>query len=278
MVVQNNTGFSSIKIFLESRRASVALSSARKIWTLHMPIVIPNGSSMKMLCSIESASIPLSYYTINDTNNRFKFMTQGFPKEGKIATGNYTIKTLLKAMNVITGGIELKYDAAQSKVNISFAGSSGNHIVDVPNNIYRLLGLTPGYNLSMDFFGTDGVPYYVAPNCVSLVYTSGIYVALNNVDNSNIDTGSSTQSSNVLLRIPISQPTNTYLQYFNNIGFKTLLNTQVLSSVDISLLDDNRNPMQLTANVDWSIVLRIDFEKTVQDTVEETKINKLRAA
>ena len=267
MVVQNNTGFSSIKIFLESRRASVAISSARKIWTLNMPIVIPNGSNIKMLCSIESASIPLSYYTINETNNNIKLMTQGFPKEGKIAVGNYTIKTLLIAINNITEGIELKYDAAQSKVNIRFANDHLNHIVDVPNSIYRLLGIVPGYNLPVD---------YVAPNCVSLVYTSGIYVALNNVDNSNIDTGSATQSSNVLLRIPISQPTNTYLQYFNNVGFKTLLNTQVLSSVDISLLDDNRNPMQLTANVDWSIVLRIDFEKGIQDTVEDTKINKLR--
>lgn len=266
-MVVNNTGFSTIKIFLESRKASVSLHSSRKIWTLNAPIVIPNGAPVKICCSIESASIPLSYYTINETNNKFRFSAQGFPKEGAIAEGNYTIKTLLNAMNDITGGIQLSYDAAQSKVKIMFPNGNLNHIVDVPNNIYKLLGLSVGFNLPSS---------YTAPSCVCVVYTSGLYVALNNIDNSNIDTGLSSQSSNVLLRIPISQPTNTYLQYFNNVGFKTLLNTQVLSSIDISLLDDNRNLLQLTPNVDWTIVLRVDFERTIQETSEETKINKLR--
>ena len=268
MVIQNNTGFSSIKIFCESRRAVVSMSSSRKIWTLNMPIVIPNGSNVKMLCSVESASIPLSYYTINETNNNFCFSSQGFQKKGPVPVGNYTIKTLLKKINEITGGIELTYDPVQSKVVITNTTDSNNQIVYVANNIYKLLGLKPGQ---------INVYTFTAPNCISLVYTSGIYLSLNNVENANIDTGTVNQSSNVLLRIPVSQPTNTYLQYFNNVGFKNLLSATVLSSIDLSLLDDNRNLLQLTDNVDWCVVLRIDFEKTVIETNETTKISKLRS-
>jgi hypothetical protein len=79
------------------------------------------------------------------------------------------------------------------------------------------------------------------------------------------------------LRIPISQPINTYLQHFNNVGFKTMLKGSVLNQLDISLLDDNRNLLQLSDNVDWVIVLRIDFEKTIVEHEEPTKLNKLRA-
>ncbi len=271
-MVVNNTGFSTIKIFLESQKASVSLHSARKIWTLNSPVIIPNGAPLKICCSVESASIPLSYYTVNETNNRFAFADSFKLIRDEVKPGNYTIKTLLKSINdsltAQGANISLTYDAVTSKVSMYFANATlNNQIVSQSNNIYKLLGLTVGSNLPQS---------YTAPSCVCLCYTSGIYIALNSADNSNIDTGIESQSSNVLLRIPISQPTNTYLQYFNNVGFKTLLNTQVLSSVDISLLDDNRNLVQLTPNVDWTIVLRIDFERTIQETIEDTKINKLR--
>lgn len=275
MVVQNNTSYSSIKIFLESRKANVSLNTARKIWSLNKPIVIPNGAPIKMLCSIESASIPLSYYTINETNQNFSLLAGGIEKIGKVPVGNYTIKTLITALNdalakIFDGvGLYFKYDTAKSKVIIEFDTGVNNQVVNTPKNLYRLLGLEVSQNLPAT---------YIAPNCVSLVYTSGIYISLNNVENSNIDTGTFSQCSNVLLRMPISQPVNTYLQYFNAVGFKTMLNAHVLSSLDISLLDDNRNLLQLTANVDWSIVMRIDFEKTVDDSYEDTKINRLRGS
>ena len=72
----NNTGYTSLKIFCESRMASVHLSNTRKIWTLNKPIVIPTGNDIQMLCSVESASIPLSYYTINETNCKLSFSLQ----------------------------------------------------------------------------------------------------------------------------------------------------------------------------------------------------------
>ena len=123
---------------------------------------------------------------------------------------------------------------------------------------------------------TTFVGSHTAPSVCNLVYTSGIYVQVNNFENNNVDTGTSNQSSTCLLRVPINQPSNTYLQYFNNVGFKTLLNTTVINQLDISLLDDRRQPIQLTDNVDWTCVLRIDYEKTVVETAETTKISLMK--
>lgn len=138
-----------------------------------------------------------------------------------------------------------------------------------PNNIYKILGLVPEDNIK-------GFNPYFGSNPVSLIYTSGIYISLNNCSNGNIDTGTINQTSNILIRVPISQPQNTVLSFFNPIGFKTLLSSTVLSSIDMSLLDDNRQLLELTENVDWSVVLRIDFQRVIKEVVAPTKINQMR--
>ena len=278
MVVQNNTGLSSIKIFCESRRANVSLHSGRKVWSLSMPIIIPNGADIKMLCSVESASIPLSYYTINDTNNKCGFVFGAdAPILVTVPNGNYSVTTMLLFFNQSFTKLKTTFDKPTSKFVLSLATPSpmgyNCYFQDVPNSIYKLLGFTP-----LITFPLSNTKSYFAPNPVNLVYTSAVYISLNNVENANIDTGTSNQSSNVLLRIPVTQPTNTYLQHFNAIGFKNLLSATVLSSIDLSLLDDNRNLLQLTDNVDWCVVLRIDFEKTITETYETTKISKMRQA
>jgi hypothetical protein len=264
MVIVNNTGYSSVKIFCESRNSIPSSSSSRKTWALKMPIVIPSSSNISMLCSVESASIPLSYYTINETNNAYSFNNV---RQGFVSVGNYSIYQLITELNK-NGLFTFSYDKTTSKIKITSTNYSTNSIDNIPNNIYKLIGLKP-----TSFNNTN---ILIAPNPVNLVYTSGIYLSLNNIQNANIDLGNSNQSSNVLLRIPINQPTNTYLQYFNPIGFKNLLNTNVLNTIDLSLLDDNRNLLQLTDNVDWCIVLRIDFERTIVETSETTKIQKLK--
>jgi hypothetical protein len=262
-MIINNTGFSSIKIFCESKSADVNSSTSRKIWSLQNPIVLPNNSDVKMLCSVESCSIPLSYYTINETNNKIKINGQTFI----ITNGNYNATSIITEIESIQQIFTISYSATTSKFRFSTLQNAFT-VDDVENNAYDLLGI-----ISSEHAYTT----LLAPHPVNLVYTSGIYVSLNNVENNNIDTGTIQQTSTCLLRIPINQPTNTYLQYFNNVGFKNLLSASVLNQVDLSILDDNRKPLALTSNVNWVIVLRIDFEKGIAgETVTKSKIQQMK--
>lgn len=263
-MVINNTGYSSVKIFCESKSANIHLHNARKIWSLQQPIVLGASSNVKMLCSVESCSIPLAYYTVNETNNKFSFNGN----VGEVSVGNYTANTIVETINRNQTNLKFLYSKDANKFMIQ--GTYGKNTIDeCPNSIYKLLGLAP------TTFVRNGDTYHLPPSVCNLVYTSGIYVSLNNISNANIDTGTKAKST-CLLRIPISQPTNTYLQYFNGVGFKNLLSSSVLCELDISLLDDNRNLLQLSDNVDWVIVLRIDFERVINETLETTKINSLR--
>ena len=261
MTVINNTGYSSIKIFCESKTANVSLNNARKIWSLNAPIIL-NNSSNKMLCSVESASIPLSYYTVNNTNNSYSF--DGV--SGQLPNGNYNANNIVSELNKVAP-FTTSFNSFTSKFELSGTQLQTYTIDAVSTSIYPLLGLVAD---------TTFVGSHTAPNVCNLIYSSGIYVSLNNVENNNIDTGNEHQSSTSLLRIPINQPTNTYLQFFSNVAFKNVLSTSVLSQIDISLLDDNRQVLELTSNVNWSIVLRIDFERTISESTETTKINKMK--
>ena len=273
MTIINNTGFSSLKVFCESSSADVNISNSRKVWSLQNPVIIPANSSVKMLCSVESCSIPLSYYTINETNNAFRVNVNGGSYTTHYITqGNYTAKSIIDEM---TGSasvpFKMEFNTALStyKMAPKVAGQSINFEA-VSNSVYKMLGIE---------VGAVGLPFsttYYSPNPVSLVYTSGIYIAINNIGNANIDTSTSNQSSNCLIRIPITQPSNTILQFFNNVGFKNLLSSKILNQIDLSLLDDNRNPLELTSNVNWSVVLRIDFERSVVETFEKTRLQHMK--
>jgi hypothetical protein len=267
MVAINNTGYSSIKIFCESKNANQSIAAARKVWGLQNPIVLGNTSNIKMLCSVESCSIPLSYYTVNDTNNCFIF-NGNFRR---IQAGNYNANSLVLSLNASQTGLTFFFNRDMSKLLIQ--GKKGTNTIDyVENSIYKMLGI---FLVGAQITWQNEI-YYVPASPINLVYTSGIYVSLNNISNGNLEAGMEQQSSTCLIRIPICQPVNTYLQHFNAVGFKNLLSGSVLNQLDISLLDDNRNLLQLSENSDWVVVLRIDFERTITEFEETTKINKMR--
>ena len=257
-MIINNTGYSSIKIFCESKHADVNINNAHKIWTLNQPIVINNPESVRMLCSVESVSLPLSYYTTNATNNQFKVNNTTYT----VPEGNYSATTMKNALNELNMGINFLFDSTLSKFVLN-----SKTIEEVPNSIYSMLGLEPRTITLI----------HTAPHVCNLIYTTGVYLSLNNTSNDNIDTFSASQSSPCLIRLNINQPTNTYLQFYTPIGFKNVLSTSVLNQIDISILDDNRKPLQLTDNVPWVVVLRVDFERNITETIQRTKIQERRA-
>ena len=259
-MIINNTGFSSVKLFCESKHADVNINNAHKIWNLKQPIVINNPESVRMLCSVDSVSIPLSYYNTNATNNQFKV-------DGTVYTvpqGNYTATTMKTALNELNMGITFVFNSTISKFALFTTNSKS--IEEVPNSIYSMLGLEPRTITLI----------HTAPHVCNLIYTTGVYVCLNSSSNDNIDTYSASQSSPCLIRLNVNQPTNTYLQFYTPIGFKNVLSTSVLNQIDISILDDNRKPLQLTDNVPWVVVLRVDFERNITETIQRTKIQERR--
>ena len=142
-MIINNTGLSSVKLFLESKNASVHLGNSRKVWSLNSPIM--GSNSNKLLCSVESCSVPLSYYTINKTNNRFMFNNIS----GEVAFGNYNAYELAEEITKIAPftvtfcrnwsnsgpDSQLEYFTESYEVNLQIAVINVENIYTSPSNI-----------------------------------------------------------------------------------------------------------------------------------------------
>ena len=159
MTVINNTGLSSVKIFCESYNADISRGNARKIWTLNQPIVLYNPESVKLLMSIESLSVPLSFYTVNDSNNRFSFNGLSYTLEG----GYYTANGIVTELNAV-GIFTVSFNSFKSKFVFQTAGGASGTINEISNSVYKMLGVVP-----VTFVGS-----HTAPSVCNLVYTSGI--------------------------------------------------------------------------------------------------------
>ena len=113
------------------------------------------------------------------------------------------------------------------------------------------------------------------PYTINLVYTSGVNICLNNIENLN-DEINKNGSSKKLLRIPISTSINTYLTFFNNQPFYSTISSKILNYLDVSIVDDSGKLLATNGNHYFHITFRVDFTKEKSEILEDTLITKFR--
>ena len=136
------------------------------------------------------------------------------------------------------------------------------------DDCYNLLGIVA------DTY-SFGLEYPLMPYTINLVYTSGVNICLNNIENLN-DEINKNGSSKKLLRIPISTSINTYLTFFNNQPFYSTISSKILNYLDVSIVDDSGKLLATNGNHYFHITFRVDFTKEKSEILEDTLITKFR--
>jgi len=259
---------SASKVFLSSNATNASSNGSAASYTFSIqPLIISNTDESQFVIGLESASIPLSFYVVNETNNLFILdgITIG------IAFGNYTISALLTQLNsqLITAGFPsttfFAYNANSNKLFITRA-SGTSKFFPIANNAQKLLGyLDQIYAIDEEF-----------SNIVNLTYTTGITFRLDNLQTSNRDASSGGGSTN-LSRIPITTPAYTILQFFNNQPFYTTLKTKVINQISVSLIDDDGELLIFNGTPNWFVTLRIDYKVPQGLNTGTTQIQDLRS-
>ena len=271
-----DTHYNSKKIFCDSDNPNATGSEhMRKQFQLSSPIIIPPQSKVKMMIGVEAVSIPLSFYVFNDSNIKIKYSEgSATAEEFLLPKGNYSINTLITEINADTTlPFDVEFNVRFSKIRIKpTGGGTPNFTIHaVDNNCYGLLGIVPAtYN-----YDSANTEYPLMPFTVNLVYTSGVNICLNNIENFN-DEISQNGSSKKLLRIPISTSINSYLTFFNNQPFYSTISSKVLNFLDVSITDDNGNLLATNGNHFFHITFRVDFTKERTELLEDTLITKFR--
>lgn len=244
----NEVRESSAKIFINSSNTSTWRGSSSRLSVPIQPFTLRSDDPTHFCLGIESLSVPLAIYVVNDTNN---VLTVGAVPY-TITKGNYTATQLQTALNngtPFSWGTE--FDTITNKLQVTFVG--GPYVFGGTAQI--LLGYTNGSKSSP----------YTLENTINLAFTTGVIVRIDNIQTENrcpiIGGG-----SGVLARIPITVAPFKVLQYFNATPFYTTLSSRAIQSIDISLLDDSYTPLQLVGDPVWSITLRVDYaDKTSKD-------------
>ena len=250
---------SASKIFLHSNAVNATQngnSSASYTFKIE-PLIIGNTDDSRFILGMEGASIPLSFYAINDTNDTFMLNTITY----SMVNGNYSYTTLLVMLNTLTGAT-FNYNIDTNKLQLLVGGTFGT----TANNATEVLGYKEGdvYLANADF-----------ANVLNLTYTTGIQIRLDNIQTTN-KSADSNGGSSILARLPITSPAYTILQFFNPQPFYTTIKNKILNEISISLVDDNGNLLILNGNPNWFITLRVDYQVPKILQTPNTNIQNLR--
>jgi hypothetical protein len=123
--------------------------------------------------------------------------------------------------------------------------------------------------------GSHNLPY-IFEEILNLTYTSGITIRFNNITTNNIDTYQGGLGGSTIIRLPITSPPNTMLQYFNNTPFLATVNNRSITQLNVSLHDDEREFLSLNGDHQFFLTVRVDYIRVDDLVLEDTLLNAFR--
>lgn len=255
----------STQIYLNSLNADIFMNTTMKsklVWFFNSSIQIPkNGIETKL--SIVNAQIPISWYLINDTNNKIIIndITYYFKN------GNYNINTFISEWsNSIGSGWTLTYDGITNKITYAF--TSNFTFADSTFSIFPIIGfksstLYTSLNNSL-----------VSPFCCNFAGLTRLRMRSTILNMGNVD--SLNGKNTTLCVIPVNSIGSGYILYQNLTAHNNIIKTQEITSIDLELVDDMEYYVDLN-NCDWSCTLQIDvITETIQsiDNIHDIYANQ----
>lgn len=278
-------------LYVDSRDASIYLSNNTSYFQYELREKIEVPLNQRALISLNSATIPYSFYNIRtDVNNKLKIQlentTQGTTDdfELQIDAGNYDVYSLSTFIenfinnNVLTGTnviivIDYNNDKQKFIYNLSKADDT------IPNDQYFLkfrfddtiitqtphieMGFKEGSLMTMlipsSVAGVASTSQLVSTNVVDVNGSiHGVYVRTNLVSNGTLDTQSGT-FSNILSRIPINVNSGGIIFATpNNATHRSIVDLRTIDILTIRLTDERNRILDLNG-LDFQIAISIDF-------------------
>ena len=236
---------------------------------------------------IINCEIPVSFYTINETNNTLRFQWRNFSTalysadvDILLEKGNYTATTLIteiknKMLSAIsistTAFLILSISRATGRLIWDLNPTGGGQNVDgiriynSGSTCFQLLGgdLTSTY---FEFFNTTDGTSITYP--LNLLGINKINIQSNEISTFNYDSGR-TGFSNILASIEVDAMPYGVILYKNNSLTYNILSAPDLDAFTIDLKDINNNYINFN-NQDWSITLGVNYHRTMPTFSQST--------
>ena len=240
MVVQ-----SSMKIFLESHKASHSFSDSHK--KFNMENVIKSKHGYKMLLNIIDAEIPISFYNINSNNNTVIDISGVDETSFNISGGNYTGLEIATDLSNNAPHISVSYDTAINK--FSFKTTDTNTRKIKANDML-------GVSSDLEIAPSDG--FNVAQNQANFGGIRNIYVKIKNLGIHNLN--SSGIYCDIITKIPIDKNYGGVINYIDQLRNFQIIDTRQISEIEVELVDRNGKPIggdDGLGGLEWTLTLLV---------------------
>lgn len=277
---------SSILLYLDSRDADSYLSqnNGKDLFSYFQYILTENieiPSNQRALISLNSATIPYSFYNIRDNINdkliyKIEDITAGNgtgTQELEIPAGNYSVYSLAEIIiedinsHQSVGNLEytftMEYDTDKNK----YLYGATNDLVS--SNVIRIsfffLDNERGCNIEMGFnesdnpviLNTDDKADRYSENVVDINGSiHGVYIRSNLVSKGTLDSQNGTLS-NILARLPLSVQSGGIL-FAEQSSHRSLVDLRSINTITIRLTDERNRILDLNG-LHFQICISIDF-------------------
>lgn len=222
-------------------------------------LLIHDKKIVNVELSLIHAEIPVSFYTINYTNNilKIKFGTNADTLY-TIPVGNYNANTLItQILSVINNS---NFSIQLNKFNGKLTFNYNTSFIIYTNNSYSI-GQILGFNLNTSYSSSS--------NIINALYPLNLLgIKKLNISSSEIITmnySSSMGMCSLLTSIPVDQPPFGLIIYENKSGIKHLIKNTEINKLDLQITDEFNNLINFN-NINWSLLfsLVITYDLNIQ--------------
>ncbi len=240
-----------MQIFLNSKTANQYLGGFTSNCVFNLPmIVLPRNSKIHL--SLQSCSIPFSFYNVDYFNNTLIYNVNGGSDITiEIPQGNYSTTSLRNYLLTVMTGFSITYSSLNN--TFTFIHSTSNFQFKNSSTCMEILG----------FDDTDNYPSsaqtLTSVNSINLFTIRSIYITSNNLSLNNIN-NSTPNLCNILASIPLTSGANSVITYTNTNNVKTVVNdVKNFTLLQIALTDQDGDILDLNG-CHWSMTLQIDYD------------------
>jgi hypothetical protein len=242
----------SLCIFLNSKTANSYVNNYTSECLFRLPpLNIPKKSKINI--SIQTASIPSSFYNCDDFNNKFNIVVNGINQNYIIPQGNYNINTLIIQLKALMG------------INFSISFNSLDNTITFSNTSYDFQFLSSSTCFEMLGF-VDNISYVSISKVlkstisINLFTIRNILISSNNFILNNINSNKPNDTS-ILCSIPINSSAGSIISYSNSFNVSNdVYNTTNLTLLHIKLTDQDGALLDLNG-CHFSLTLQLDIYK-----------------
>jgi hypothetical protein len=258
------------QIYLNSSLANTYLNGSMKssvIFYFNEPIKA-DRTTIETRVSVCHSQFPVSWYLINNTNNKIYITINSVQTIYYFPNGNYDVNLFISTWisyfgnlwSITFNNITNKFTFSNTTYDFTFS--------DNKNSIFRFLGLISGYSY------TSSGKILTSVVCVNFCGLNTINVSSSTFNVKNYDSYND-GCCNTIASIPCNAPQNGIIFYNNYTGCKSIFKSYGTNQINIDIMDDNENHIDFN-NADWSICLQIDKVDEVEynnDTLEDVYVN-----